>query len=488
MKHLKSLENILSELSINEIVGDVKRNIQNITFDSRKANGESLFAAIRGSHTDGHLYIDKAVEAGAKVILCEDMPSELKKGVTFIKVTDSSEALGRLAAAFHDYPSRKIQLVGITGTNGKTTTATLLHQLFLKMGYKAGLLSTIENKIGEKVLPSDYTTPDAVALNALLAEMVNAGCDYAFMEVSSHAIHQRRIAGVTFSGGVFTNITHDHLDYHKTFKEYLNTKKRFFDELPKEAFALTNMDDRNGLVMVQNTKARVSKYSLRSLTDFKAKIIENSLTGLHLEIDGEAFFSRLIGEFNAYNILAVYATAVLLGCDKMETLTFLSELKAAEGRFDYFFDTKRGITGIVDYAHTPDAVEKILDTITKLKKGDEKVITVIGCGGDRDKSKRPVMAKTACNYSDQVIITSDNPRSEDPEIIISEMEKGVPAYASHKVLSITSRLQAIKTAAKIAQQGDIILVAGKGHEKYQEIKGVKHPFDDKQILKEILAG
>ena len=487
MKHLKLLENILSDLSKCEIIGDATRKIENITFDSRKVNEKSLFAAIRGSQTDGHLFIDKAVEAGAKVILCEDLPSELNKEVTFIKVPDSAEALGLIASAFHEYPSRNIKLLGITGTNGKTTTATLLHQLFLKMGYKVGLLSTVENKIGEKVLPSDYTTPDAVALNALLADMVDSGCDFAFMEVSSHAIHQRRIAGLTFSGGVFTNITHDHLDYHKTFKEYLNTKKRFFDELPKEAFALSNIDDRNGSVMIQNTKAKTFKYSLRSLTDFKAKIVENSLTGLHLEIDGTEFFSRIIGEFNAYNLLAVYATAVLLGEDKLETLTKLSELESAEGRFDYFFDEKKGITGIVDYAHTPDAVEKVLNTIAKLKKGKEKVITVIGCGGDRDKSKRPIMAKTACNYSDQVILTSDNPRSEDPEVIISEMEKGIPPYASNKVLTITNRLQAIKTAGMIARKGDIILVAGKGHEKYQEIKGVKHPFDDKQILREILA-
>jgi UDP-N-acetylmuramoyl-L-alanyl-D-glutamate--2,6-diaminopimelate ligase len=485
---LKSLENILSELSISELIGDVKLNIENITFDSRKANGKSLFAAIRGSQTDGHLFIDKAVEAGAKAILCEDLPSKLTSGVTFIKVPDSSEALGLIAAEFHDYPSRKIKLLGITGTNGKTTTATLLHQLYSKMGYKVGLLSTVENKIGEKVLSADYTTPDAVALNALLADMVDAGCDFAFMEVSSHAIHQRRIAGLTFSGGVFTNLTHDHLDYHKTFREYLNVKKRFFDDLPKDAFALTNIDDRNGLVMVQNTKAKIYRYSLRSLTDFKAKIIENSLAGLHLEIDGHEFFSRIIGEFNAYNILAAYATAILLGSDKLEILTALSDLKSAEGRFDYFFDNKKGITGIIDYAHTPDALEKVLSTIGKLKKGNETIITVIGCGGDRDKAKRPIMAKTACNYSDQVIITSDNPRSEDPEVIISEMEKGIPPYAGNKVLKITNRLQAIKTAAKIAQKGDIILVAGKGHEKYQEIKGIKHPFDDKQTLREILAG
>ncbi len=488
MKHLKLLENILTGLSIREIIGDVKINIGNITFDSRKVNEDSLFVAIKGSQTDGHLFIDKAVEAGARAILCEQLPEKPKRGVTFIKVADSAEALGLIATAFHDYPTNSIKLVGITGTNGKTTTATLLHQLFLKMGYKAGLLSTIENKIGSKILPAQYTTPDAVALNALLSEMVQAGCEYAFMEVSSHAIHQRRIAGLVFAGGVFTNLTHDHLDYHKTFREYLEAKKMFFDELPKEAFALTNIDDRNGLVMVQNTKAKVYRYSLRALTDFKAKIIENSLSGLHLEIDGKDFFTRLIGEFNACNLLAIYATAVLLGCDKLETLTSLSELKAAEGRFDYFRDEKKAVAAIVDYAHTPDAVEKLLNTVTKLRKGNERIITVIGCGGDRDRSKRPLMAKTACDYSDLVIFTADNPRSEDPEAIIAEMENGVPAYASHKTLSIQNRLQAIRTAVKMAQRGDIIVVAGKGHEKYQEIKGVKHPFDDKIILKEALAG
>ncbi len=483
---MKSLENILTNLSISETIGDPKVSINEIQFDSRKVKPGGCFVAVKGVQTDGHRYIDQAITAGAKVIICETLPTEIARSVTFVKVRDSAEALGRAAANFYDHPSEDVQLVGITGTNGKTTTATLLHQLYTKMGYKVGLLSTVENKIGGKVLPSEFTTPDAISLNALLADMRDAGCDYVFMEVSSHAIAQRRIAGVSFVGGVFSNITHDHLDYHKTFKAYINAKKRFFDDLPKTAFALTNIDDRKGMMMVQNTKARVRKYSLHTLTDFKAKVLDNGLTGLHLELDGEEFFSRLIGEFNAYNLLAVYATARLLGGEKLETMTKLSELKSAEGRFDYIFNKERNVIAIVDYAHTPDALEKVLSTIEKLKRGKEQVITVVGCGGDRDKTKRPLMAQKACEYSSHIILTSDNPRSEDPETIINEMEAGVPAYASQKVLSITNRLQAIKTACKLAKPGDIILVAGKGHEKYQDIKGVKHPFDDKQVLLEHL--
>ena len=484
---MKSLEDILTDLSISETIGESEVSINEIQFDSRKVKPGNCFVAVKGVQTDGHHYIDQAVAAGAKVIICETLPTEIASSVTYVQVADSAEALGKIATEFYDHPSKGLQLVGITGTNGKTTTATLLHQLFTKMGYKVGLLSTVENKIGEKVLPSSFTTPDAISLNALLADMKTAGCDYVFMEVSSHAIEQRRVEGISYVGGVFTNITHDHLDYHKTFKAYLNAKKRFFDGLPKTAFALTNIDDRRGMVMVQNTKAKVSKYSLHTLTDFKAKVLDNSLTGLHLELDGEEFFSRLIGEFNAYNLLAVYATARLLGAEKLETMTKLSELKSAEGRFDYIFDKKRNVIAIVDYAHTPDALEKVLSTIEKLKRGKEQVITVVGCGGDRDKAKRPLMAEKACEYSSQIILTSDNPRSENPETIIKEMEAGIPAYANHKVLSITNRLQAIKTACKIANAGDIILVAGKGHEKYQEINGVKNPFDDKKILVEILT-
>lgn len=484
---MKVLENILTGISLSETIGELKRPIEAITFDSRKVKSNTLFVAIKGTLTDGHRFMDQAVQAGATAVVCETLPTELKTGVAYIKTPDSAEALGRLAAAFFDHPSRQLKLVGVTGTNGKTTTVTLLHQLFSKMGYKVGLLSTVENKIGTQVIPAEYTTPDAVDLNALLQEMVEAGCEYTFMEVSSHAIEQRRIAGLHFVGGIFTNITHDHLDYHKTFKAYIEVKKRFFDDLPKTAFAFTNIDDRRGSVMVQNTLARVRKYSLHSLTDFKAKILDNTLLGLHLELDGEEFFSRLIGEFNAYNLLAVYGTARMLDGEKMEVLTALSELHTAEGRFDYIVGESSRITGIVDYAHTPDALEKVLSTIDKLKRGDEKVITVVGCGGDRDRAKRPLMTKVACDYSQQIILTSDNPRSEDPDAIIAEMEKGIPPYARQRTLSIANRLQAIRTACSLAQSGDIILVAGKGHEKYQEIKGVKHPFDDKKILVEELA-
>ncbi len=484
---MKSLENILTDLSISETIGDLTQSVQQIEFDSRKVEVGGCFVAVNGVHTDGHRYIDSAIAAGAKVIICETLPTEITPSVTYIRVADSAEALGQIAANFYEHPSQDIQLVGITGTNGKTTTATLLHQLFTKMGYKVGLLSTVENRIGQKVLPSSFTTPDAVSLNALLADMKDAGCEYVFMEVSSHAIDQRRIAGLHFRGAVFTNITHDHLDYHKTFKAYINAKKRFFDDLDKTAFALTNVDDRRGNVMVQNTKAKIYRYSLQTITDFRAKVVENSLTGLQLELDGEDFFSRLIGEFNAYNLLAVYAVGRLLDAEKIELLTALSELKSAEGRFDYIVEPKRKIIAIVDYAHTPDALEKVLKTIEALKKGKEQVITVVGAGGDRDKTKRPLMAAKACEYSSQVILTSDNPRSEDPDVIIQEMEVGVPVYAKQKVLSITNRLQAIKTACRLAQEGDIILVAGKGHEKYQEIKGVKHPFDDKKVLLEQLT-
>ncbi|MEM8906481.1 MAG: UDP-N-acetylmuramoyl-L-alanyl-D-glutamate--2,6-diaminopimelate ligase, partial [Bacteroidota bacterium] len=397
-------------------------------------------------------------------------------------------ALGRMSHVFFGRPSEQVQLVGITGTNGKTTTATLLYDLFSAMGYKVGLISTVENRIAGTVHAANFTTPQAIEVNTLLREMVDAGCTYVFMEVSSHAIDQRRIAGLRFRGGVFTNLSHDHLDYHKTFKAYIYAKKRFFDDLEKSAFALTNIDDRQGEVMVQNTRAKVHRYSLRKLTDFKAKIIDNSIGGLQLELAGEDFYSRLIGEFNAYNLLAVYATARLLGGEHLEVLTKLSQLKTAEGRFDYVRNQQSDILGVVDYSHTPDALEKVLTTLQQLRSGTtQQIITVVGCGGDRDKRKRPIMAKTACYYSSQVILTSDNPRSEDPEVIIAEMEAGVPKEANHKVLSITNRKEAIKTAGKLAQKGDIILVAGKGHEKYQEVKGVKYPFDDKAILKEILA-
>ena len=485
---LHELNKILQNVSVKELIGKQNVIVGNIIFDSRKVDDNCIFVAVSGTQVDGHDFIEKAIQGKAIVIVCEVLPERLHKGVTYIKVSDSNEALGVMSSNFYGNPSGQLKLIGITGTNGKTTTVTLLHDLFSKMGYKVGLLSTVENKIGDKIIPSTHTTPDAVVMNELISDMVDAGCDYAFMEVSSHAIHQRRIAGLTFAGGVFTNISHDHLDYHKTFKEYLNAKKKFFDDLPEDAFALINLDDRNGMVMVQNTRAKIQKYSLRKKADFKVKIVDNSLSGLHLEINDNEFFGRLIGEFNAYNLLSAYAVGVLLEKDSLYTLTILSQLKSAEGRFDYIKNEKTGTVGIVDYAHTPDALEKVLSTIEKLKTGNEQIITVVGCGGDRDKAKRPVMAKMACAYSNHVIITSDNPRTENPDEIIEDMMKGVPIYSQQKVLTIPNRLQAIKTASRIANNGDLILVAGKGHEKYQDIKGVKYEFDDKQVLGECLKG
>lgn len=484
--YLKTLEEILQDVHIIETIGSTNIQIKQVNLDSRKVMGNELFVAINGTESNGHHFIDSAIAKGAVAIVCEILPDILDENTTYIKVKNSSQALGQIVHQYFDKPSEEIKLVGITGTNGKTTCVTLLHRLMTKLGFKAGLLSTVENKIGDKILASTHTTPNAIELNRLLQEMVNAGCDYAFMEVSSHAIHQNRIAGVQFTGGVFTNISHDHLDYHKTFKEYINVKKAFFDNLPKNAFALTNIDDRRGDVMLQNTKAKKYTYSLKKLSDYKAKLLDNSIIGLQLELDGKEFFSRLIGEFNAYNLLLTYAVARLLGMEETEVMTTLSELHSAEGRFDYLQHPQKGITAIVDYAHTPDALEKVLMTIHQLRQGNGKVITVVGCGGDRDKAKRPRMAKIACDYSDQVIFTSDNPRTEEPDAILKDMETGIPPYATQKTLTISDRLQAIKTACRLANPYDIILVAGKGHEKYQEIMGVKHPFNDKTILKEEL--
>lgn len=481
------LQDILNDISIKKIIGTTDLSINHLVFDSRKVNATDVFVAVRGHALDGHQFIDKAIRNGASVVVVEQLPATIAEKTTYLLVDDSAEVLGQMAAAFYGHPSQQLKLVGITGTNGKTTTATLLYDLFIAMGFKVGLLSTVANRIAGKTIPSTHTTPDAVGLNALLSEMVVAGCDYAFMEVSSHAVHQRRIAGIAFTGGVFTNLTHDHLDYHGTFRDYIYAKKQFFDDLPKAAFALTNIDDKQGEVMVQNTKATIARYSLRRLTDYKARVIDNSLTGLHLELNEVEFFSRLIGGFNAYNLLAVYATAQLLGMDQMETLTQMSGLHSAEGRFEYMIHPKTLVYAIVDYAHTPDALEKVLSTLKKLRRSKEQILTVVGCGGDRDKQKRPIMADVAVRYSDQVILTSDNPRSENPETIIHEMEAGITAENKNKVLSITNREQAIRTACKLARPGDFILVAGKGHEKYQEINGVKHPFDDQEIIKEIFA-
>ncbi|RKR85461.1 UDP-N-acetylmuramoylalanyl-D-glutamate--2,6-diaminopimelate ligase [Mucilaginibacter gracilis] len=478
---MKYLSEILNGVPATELQGADDMQITGIVFDSRKVVPGSLFVAVRGTVVDGHDYIEQAVKDGAAAIICEDLPGHTAGEVAYIMVANSAVALGQMAANFYAHPSTKLKLVGVTGTNGKTTVATLLYQLFRDMGYKCGLLSTVENQINGNVIPATHTTPNQVELNSLLNDMVNQGCDYCFMEVSSHAVAQHRIEGLVFAGAIFTNLTHDHLDYHKTFDNYLKAKKAFFDTLPKSAFALTNIDDKNGNVMLQNTKATKKSYALRSLADFKAKILENQFGGLLLQIDGEEVWFKMVGSFNAYNLLAVYGAAVLLGQDKTKVLTSLSKLHGAEGRFDYTISPNK-VIGIVDYAHTPDAVQNVLSTIHDIRKGTSKVITIIGCGGDRDKTKRPIMAKVACQWSDKVILTSDNPRSEDPEQIIKDMEAGLSADDKKKTISITNRHEAIKTACHLASAGDIVLVAGKGHEKYQEIKGVRSHFDDKEEL------
>ena len=480
---MANLKDILYGVALNQVVGSTNVEVNALAFDSRKVTPQSLFIAIKGTLSDGHQFIASVIEKGASVIICEDMPVIFEDQVTYVKVQNSAQALGIIAANFYQHPSKKLKLIGITGTNGKTTVATLLYQLFRELGYKVGLISTVENQINDQIIPATHTTPDPIALNILLNEMLFQGCDYCFMEVSSHAVAQYRIEGLVFSGAIFTNITHDHLDFHLTFDNYLKAKKTFFDGLEKAAFALTNADDKNGLVMLQNTKAHKKTYGLKSLTDFKAKIIENQFSGLHLDIDGEEVYFKLVGSFNASNILAVYGAALLLDQDKTKVLTILSRLSGAEGRFDYII-SPNGIIGIVDYAHTPDAIENVLSTIDNIRSKNEKVISIIGCGGDRDKTKRPLMAKAACEWSDKVILTSDNPRSEDPDQIIKDMQVGVSPVHQKKVLSITDRKEAIKTACHLAKPGDIILLAGKGHEKYQEIKGVRSDFDDKKILKE----
>ncbi|WP_207428585.1 UDP-N-acetylmuramoyl-L-alanyl-D-glutamate--2,6-diaminopimelate ligase [Pedobacter sp. SYSU D00535] len=482
---MKELQELLRGVSLLEQKGNSSVPVTSICFDSRKAGQGALFVAVRGTAVDGHDFIQKALELGASFIVCEALPEVLPEDVVFIRTPDSAKALGQIAANFYNNPSERLKLVGITGTNGKTTVATLLYKLFEELGYKTGLISTVQNHIHTDIVPSTHTTPDPVALNKLLAEMVEVGCDYCFMEVSSHAVAQHRIAGLQFTGGVFTNLTHDHLDFHKTFDAYLKAKKAFFDGLDKNAFALVNADDKNGKVMLQNTRAHQKTYSLKNLADFKAKIVENQFGGLLLNINYQEVWFKLVGSFNAYNLLAVYGTAMLLEQDNTKVLTVLSRLSGAEGRFDYVV-SPNGIIGIVDYAHTPDAVQNVLNTVQDIRKGTEQVITIIGCGGDRDKAKRPIMAQVACEWSDKVILTSDNPRSEDPLTIISEMEAGVVLSNKKKVLTIADRKEAIRTAVHLAKPGDIILLAGKGHEKYQEINGVKYPFDDKEILTEQL--
>ncbi|HET9055803.1 MAG TPA: UDP-N-acetylmuramoyl-L-alanyl-D-glutamate--2,6-diaminopimelate ligase [Chitinophagaceae bacterium] len=479
------LQDILYKVNIQSVQGNLKTVVEDLQIDSRKAKKDTCFIAIRGGDSDGHHYIGKAIEQGATVIICENIPVKTEGNITYVQVKNSAEAAGYIAHNFFGTPSEKLKLIGVTGTNGKTTIATLLFKLFSNLGYTCGLISTIQNYIGDKVVPATHTTPDAITLNGLLAQMVKEGCTHVFMENSSHAIHQHRSTGLQFTGAVFSNVTHDHLDYHKTFDEYIKVKKSFFDHLPSSAFALTNLDDKRGSVMIQNTHAKHCTYSLKTVADFKGKILENKLGGLMMDINGQEVHFRLIGEFNAYNLLAVYGAALLLGEDKANVLRVLSNLTGAEGRFDYIVSSKEQVIGIVDYAHTPDALLNVLTTIQKLRKGNEVLITVLGCGGDRDKTKRPVMGEVACEYSDKVIFTSDNPRSEDPQQILKDMEEGLNSAARRKYLSIADRKEAIKTAVTLANKKDIILIAGKGHEKYQDIKGVKHPFDDKQILKEM---
>jgi UDP-N-acetylmuramoyl-L-alanyl-D-glutamate--2,6-diaminopimelate ligase len=481
---VKLLSDILYKTRIEEITGSTNMAISSVTFDSRKVKKDSLFIATVGVTVDGHTYIDKAIELGASAIVCETLPTQIHEHITYIKVLNSSESLGYIACNFFDNPSEKLKLIGITGTNGKTTTVTLLFNLFKGLGYQVGLLSTVENKINNVVIPSTHTTPDALSLNELLNQMVEQGCQYAFMEVSSHAIVQHRITGLNFTGAAFSNITHDHLDYHKTFDEYIKAKKLFFDHLPTDAFALTNKDDRNGMVMLQNTRAKKYTYALKSLADFKCRVIENHLNGLLLNLDNQEVWIKLIGSFNAYNALVVYAMAILLKQDKVQVLTTLSNLNSVEGRFQYI-KSKSGIIAIVDYAHTPDALKNVLETVKDIRTGNEQVITVVGCGGDRDSAKRPVMAKIACEFSNKTILTSDNPRSENPEEILNQMQSGLSPVEMKNALRISDRKEAIKTAVAFAKEGDILLIAGKGHEKYQEINGVKHHFDDFEIIKEL---
>ncbi|MET0464359.1 MAG: UDP-N-acetylmuramoyl-L-alanyl-D-glutamate--2,6-diaminopimelate ligase [Chitinophagaceae bacterium] len=478
------LRDILYKVSIRSVSGSTDVEVNDIQIDSRKVQPGTLFIAIKGVATDGHQFIEKAIESGAVAIISEGQVSA-REGVTMLQVENSSAAAGYTASNFFGQPSSKMKLVGVTGTNGKTTIATLLYKLFTALGYKCGLLSTVDNHIGDKVVPATHTTPDPISLNHLLKEMVEEECTHVFMEVSSHAVAQHRTTGLEFDGGLFSNITHDHLDYHKTFDEYIRVKKAFFDGLSSSAFAISNADDKRGEVMLQNTNAKKYYYSLKTLADFKGKIIENGLAGLVMNVNDQEVHFRLIGEFNAYNLLAVYGAAICMGEDKHEVLRCLSVLTGAEGRFDYMLSKKEKVIAIVDYAHTPDALLNVLATIKKLKRGFEQVITVVGCGGDRDKTKRPVMAEVAVEHSDKVVFTSDNPRSEDPAQIIKDMEDGLPPAARRKYLSITDRKEAIKTAISLAGKEDIILIAGKGHEKYQEIKGVRNHFDDKEIVREM---
>jgi len=482
---LKLLSDILYKTDLLQISGTTELMIGSIISDSRLAKSDCLFVAVKGITSDGHDYIQKAIDAGATAIVYQQNIEDFKNNVTYVKVADSSFALGVIASNFYGNPSSFLKLVGVTGTNGKTTIATLLYKLFRNKGFKCGLISTVVNQIDDVSVAAAYTTPDAVELNRLLSEMVAAGCEYCFMEVSSHAIDQERIAGVKFAGGIFTNITHDHLDYHKTFSNYLNAKRTFFDRLDRSSFAITNVDDKNGWIMVQNTAAKRYTYGIKNMADFKGSILEDQKSGLVMQIEGKEVWCKLVGEFNAYNLMAIYACACQLGMDREDALTALSGLEAVEGRFDYVVG-KNKITGIVDYAHTPDALENVIRTINKLRKANERLITVVGCGGNRDAAKRPLMASIAASMSDKVVITSDNPRFENADDIIDDMKRGLNPVAEKKVLVVQNRREALKIAVSVAGEGDFILVAGKGHEKYQEIKGVRYPFDDKEILREFL--
>ncbi len=479
------LKDILYKVSLRSVKGNTGIDVTDLQIDSRKVSDGSCFIAVKGSISDGHDYIETAIANGAKAIVCEVLPAQLKEEVTYVEVENSALAAGYISHNFYNEPSLKIKLVGVTGTNGKTTIVTLLWKLFTGLGYKCGLISTVQNQIGDEIILATHTTPDAISVNALLNKMVDAGCRYVFMECSSHAIHQHRISGLQFTGALFSNITHDHLDYHKTFDEYIRVKKSWFDGLQATAFAISNADDKRGQVMLQNTPAKKYFYSLKTMADFKGKILENSLVGLHMLMNDSEVYFRLIGEFNAYNLLAVFGAAICLGEEKNNVLQVLSSVDGAEGRFDYMISKNDKVIGIVDYAHTPDAVLNVLATIKKLRQGNEHIITVVGCGGDRDTAKRPVMAAAACEHSDRVIFTSDNPRSEDPLEILKQMEAGVSVTARKKYITIADRREAIKTAVSLAVKEDIILVAGKGHEKYQDIKGVKYDFDDKKILNEM---
>uniref|UniRef100_UPI00404A9E9F UDP-N-acetylmuramoyl-L-alanyl-D-glutamate--2, 6-diaminopimelate ligase n=1 Tax=Flavobacterium sp. TaxID=239 RepID=UPI00404A9E9F len=482
---MKILKDILYKVSIEAVKGNTDIRINQVTFDSRNIQLNDVFVAIRGSLSDGHNFIDKALSLGAIAIVCEEFPEIIVNGVTYIQVKNTNEALAFIAANFYDNPSQNIKLVGVTGTNGKTTIASLLYQMFKKAGYKVGLLSTVKIMVDETEYKATHTTPDSLTINRFLDEMVEVGCEFCFMEVSSHGIHQKRTEALHFTGGIFTNLSHDHLDYHNSFAEYRDVKKKFFDELPKSAFAITNIDDKNGAIMLQNTKAKKVSYALKSYADYKAQILENQFTGLLLKVNNHEVWSKLIGSFNTYNLLAIFATAIELGVEEHEALRLISTLESVSGRFQYII-SKGKVTAIVDYAHTPDALENVLKTIENIRTKNEQLITVVGCGGDRDKTKRPVMANIASALSDKVIFTSDNPRTENPETIIEEMEKGVEPQNFKKTISIADRKQAIKAACQLANENDIILIAGKGHETYQEINGVRHDFDDMFIVKELL--